>query len=116
MDQKKILCLLYTTLLILPAQILGESVAESKREKRQAALLPLASYAGLTVAAPLFLSLIAAYGIYAVIQYKIRSDTDNHSCAGNRGWCRSSCRSYEYKDNRNSLQCGSYNCCRPKAG
>ncbi|VDI13409.1 Hypothetical predicted protein, partial [Mytilus galloprovincialis] len=65
MDQKKILCLLYTILLILPAQILGESVAESKREKRQAALLPLASYAGLTVAAPLFLTLIAAYGIYA---------------------------------------------------
>ncbi|XP_076079036.1 big defensin-like [Mytilus galloprovincialis] len=115
MDQKPFLCLLYMTLLILPAQILGESVAEAKREKRQAALLPLASYAGLTVSAPLFLALIAAYGIYAVIHFKIHSDTDNHSCFGNGGWCRRTCESYEYIDFGNSLQCGSYYCCHPRA-
>lgn len=74
MDKMTFLCLLYTTLLIIPGPILGLALAKSKveDEKRQAqVLLPLASYAGLSVTGPLFLALVAAYGVYAVVKYGI---------------------------------------------
>nr|QXT26517.1 big defensin 2 [Mytilus coruscus] len=103
-------------MLILPVPVLGEVVAESKKEKRQAAILPLASYAGLTVSVPVFLASVAAYGIYSVINNRTRATTDNHSCAGNRGWCRSSCFSHEREDVFHSAVCGDYKCCRPRTG
>ncbi|XP_052087159.1 big defensin-like [Mytilus californianus] len=117
MNKIAFLCLLYTMLLIIPGPILGKALAKTKvgKEKRTAALLPLASYAGMTVSAPVFLALVATYGIYAVISYAIRSrgDSDSHSCANNRGWCRRRCQSHEMVDLYHTDICGSYYCCRP---
>ncbi|XP_063403169.1 big defensin-like isoform X1 [Mytilus trossulus] len=115
MDKITFMCLLYTMLLIIPGPILGLALAKTKAEdeKRQAqVLLPLASYAGLSVTGPLFLALVAAYGVYAVINYGIKSDHDSHSCANNRGWCRAVCHSNEQVDNYHSDICGAYKCCR----
>ena len=78
MERKSFLCLFFLVLLISPAPILAETLEEVKetRNKRQAqVLLPLASYAGMTVSAPLFAALVTAYGIYAVTRYAIRRGT-----------------------------------------
>lgn len=78
MERKSFLCLFFVVLLISPASILAETLEEVKetRNKRQAQiLLPLASYAGMTVSAPLFAALVAAYGIFAVTRYAIRRGT-----------------------------------------
>ncbi|VDI02218.1 Hypothetical predicted protein [Mytilus galloprovincialis] len=117
MNKMAFLSLVYTILLIIPGPILGKTLTKTKvgKEKRQAAaaLLPLASYAGMTVSAPVFLALEATYGIYAVIRYAIRSrgDSDSHTCANNRGWCRRRCQSHEIVDWYHSDICGSYKCC-----
>lgn len=78
MERKSFLCLFFVVLLISPAPILAETLEEEKetRNKRQAqVLLPLASYAGMTVSAPLFAALVTAYGIYAVTRYAISRGT-----------------------------------------
>lgn len=125
MKRRSIMCGFFIVLLVSPAPILTETFEDMKetRSKRQAqALLPLASYAGLTVAAPLFAALVTAYGIYAVTKYAIKkaksntrtkNNSDSHSCANNRGWCRKTCFSHEHVDWPNNGVCGSYYCCRP---
>lgn len=121
MERKSFLCVFFIVLLVSPASMLAKTFEEENetRNKRQAqVLLPIASYAGLTVSAPLFAALVAAYGIYAVTRYAIRrrgiiSYPDSHSCANNRGWCRQTCFSHEYIDWLNTGVCGSYRCCRP---
>lgn len=78
MKRKSFFCFFFIVLLISPAPILAETLEEMKdtRKKRQAeALLPLASYAGMTVGASVFLALVAAYGIYAVTKYAIKKGT-----------------------------------------
>ncbi|XP_052086086.1 big defensin-like [Mytilus californianus] len=112
MNRKAILCFLYTTLLIIPAPILGRVVAEKKEEKRNVGVLPIAAYAGTTVALPVFLALVAAYGVWAVVRYNIRSRNESHSCANNRGWCRPYCFRKEYIDWYHSDICGSNKFCR----
>lgn len=72
MNRKAILCVLYATLLIIPAPILGRVVAKKKEEKRYAAVYPIAAYAGMTVSLPVFLALVAAYGAWKVARYHIR--------------------------------------------
>lgn len=126
MKAKSFMCVFFIVLLVSPAPILAKTFEEvnEKRNKRQAqVLLPIASYAGLTVSAPVFAALVAAYGIYTVTRYAIRransyprytSDPDSHSCANNRGWCRNFCFFHEYIDWPNNGVCGSYNCCRPR--
>lgn len=119
MKRKSILSVFFVILLVSPAPILAETLEDMNetRNKRQAqVLLPLASYAGMTVAAPLFAALVTAYGIYAVTKYaikKAKSNSDSHSCANNRGWCRKTCFSHEQIDWANNAVCGSFNCCRP---
>lgn len=122
MERKSFLSVFFIVLLVSPASILAKTIKEEgeTRNKRQAQiLLPIASYAGLTVTAPVFAALVAAYGIYAVTRYAIRKRrivmySDSHSCANNRGWCRESCFSHEYTDWANTFGvCGSYFCCRP---
>uniref|UniRef100_A0A9X9ZA81 Cg-BigDef5 n=1 Tax=Magallana gigas TaxID=29159 RepID=A0A9X9ZA81_MAGGI len=81
------------------------------------ALLPIWTYTQLTVSAPLFAALVAAYGIYAVTRYgikKARTRNDSHQCANNRGWCRKSCFGHEYIDWYYTDVCGSFYCCRPR--
>lgn len=81
MNKMAFLSLVYTMLLIIPGPILGKALTKKNvRKERQAeaaarALLPLASYAGMTVSAPVFLTLVATYGIYAVISYAISTYT-----------------------------------------
>mmetsp|Transcript_39674 Transcript_39674/g.64360 ORF Transcript_39674/g.64360 Transcript_39674/m.64360 type:complete len:123 (-) Transcript_39674:90-458(-) len=119
MERKSFLCLFFVVLLISPAPILAETLEEVK-ETRNKSLLPLASYAGMTVSAPLFAALVTAYGIYRVTRYAISRansrtrtrNSDSHSCANNRGWCRAACFSHEYIDYWHSDVCGSYKCCR----
>lgn len=75
MKRKSILCVIFIVLLVSPAPILTETLEDMNetRSKRQAqVLLPLASYAGMTVAGPVFAALVAAYGIYAVTKYAIK--------------------------------------------
>nr|AFC37168.1 big defensin [Mytilus galloprovincialis] len=117
MNRKAILCVLYATLLIIPAPILGRVVAKKKEEKRYAAVYPIAAYAGMTVSLPVFLALVAAYGAWTVARYHIRSRSrssshNSHNCANNRGWCRPNCFRREYHDWYHSDTCGSYKCCR----
>nr|XP_019919418.2 big defensin isoform X1 [Crassostrea gigas] len=124
MKRKSFFCFFFIVLLISPAPILAETLEEMKdtRKKRQAeALLPLASYAGLTVGASVFLALVAAYGIYAVTKYAIKkaervSDKDNHACGRDIGWCRPKCFPGEHLDWDDPLLCGSYYCCMPGRG
>lgn len=75
MKRKSILSVFFVILLVSPAPILAETLEDMNetRNKRQVqVLLPLASYAGMTVAAPLFAALVTAYGIYAVTKYAIK--------------------------------------------
>lgn len=75
METKSILCVFFIVLLVSPTPILTETLEDMNetRNKRQAqVLLPLASYAGMTVAAPVFAALVTAYGIYAVTTYAIK--------------------------------------------
>lgn len=81
MKRKSFFCFFFIVLLISPAPVLAETLEEVKdtRKKRQVgALLPLASYTGMTVGAPLFLALVAAYGIYAVTRYAIKKGMCSH--------------------------------------
>ena len=85
--KKYFLCVFFVVLLVSPAPILTEAL-EKEREtenKRQAqALLPLAYYARMTVSAPLFFALVAAYGIHAVTSYAIkRAGTLYYASKGN---------------------------------
>nr|CCC15009.1 big defensin BD3a [Mytilus galloprovincialis] len=116
MNRKAILCVLYATLLIIPAPILGRVVAKKKEEKRYAAVYPIAAYAGMTVSLPVFLALVAAYGAWKVARYHIRSRNrssshNSHNCANNRGWCRPNCGRGEYHNWYHSSTCGFYKCC-----
>mmetsp|Transcript_39675 Transcript_39675/g.64364 ORF Transcript_39675/g.64364 Transcript_39675/m.64364 type:complete len:124 (-) Transcript_39675:90-461(-) len=120
MERKSFLCLFFVVLLISPAPILAETLEEVK-ETRNKSLLPLASYAGLTVPAPLFFALVAAHGIYAVTRYAIRRANsgrqkrtiwDSDPCANIGGTCRPVCFPPEYIDILQSYNCGSYKCCR----
>nr|AEE92771.1 big defensin 1 [Crassostrea gigas] len=126
MERKSFLSAIFIVLLVSPASIMAKTLEEvnETRNKRQAqALLPIASYAGLTVSAPVFAALVTVYGAYALYRYnirrrensyqRIRGDHDSHSCANNRGWCRPTCFSHEYTDWFNNDVCGSYRCCRP---
>lgn len=75
MKRKSILCVFFIVLLVSPAPILAETLEDMNetRSKRQAqVLLPLASYLGMTVAAPVFAAFVTAYGIYAVAKYAIK--------------------------------------------
>ncbi|OPL20525.1 hypothetical protein AM593_04565, partial [Mytilus galloprovincialis] len=96
MSKKAILCILYTTLLIVPATILGRDV--KRKKKRNGAVLPFVAYAVLTVALPVFLALVLAYSTWTFIRYHIHLRNDNHSCANNWGWCRPKCFRKEYPD------------------
>lgn len=75
MKRKSILSIFFVILLFSPAPILAETLEDMNetRSKRQAqVLLPLASYLGMTVAAPVFAALVTTYGIYAVTKYAIK--------------------------------------------
>lgn len=85
MKMKSFFCFFFIVLLISPAPILAETLEEVKdnRKKRQAgAILPLESYAGMTVGASVFLALVEAYGIYAVTRYAIKKGTYVQSHCG----------------------------------
>lgn len=120
MDRKSCFCIFFIVLLISPGLILAKTMKdlrESKNKRQAQALLPLSYYTGITVSAPVFAALVAAYGIYAVTKYAIKKATtrnDSHSCANNRGWCRRSCFNHEYIDWYHTDDvCGSFYCCRP---
>ncbi|XP_061168040.1 big defensin-like [Saccostrea echinata] len=130
MERNAFLCILYIMLLAAPGPVLANAQTEREqpRNKRQAqVLLPIASYAGMTVSAPLFLALVAAYGMTQVTRYAIQlarsrtrgqlsssGDRRSHNCGGwfHDGWCRPQCRSYEYEDWRSSAVCGGWKCCK----
>ncbi|XP_060587316.1 big defensin-like [Ruditapes philippinarum] len=86
------------------------------RQSRQAQIaLPIAAYAGMAVAPYVFVALVAAYGIHVVRQYNIRKKSGwSIPCANNRGWCRPTCRFYEYIDRYHSDICGGNSCCRSR--
>lgn len=75
MKRKSFFCFFFIVLLISPAPILAETLKDTRKKRQAEALLPLASYAGLTVGASVFLALVAAYGIYAVTKYAIKKGT-----------------------------------------
>ncbi|XP_061168168.1 uncharacterized protein LOC133177090 [Saccostrea echinata] len=99
MERNAFLCILYIMLLVAPGPILSNAQTEREqlRNKRQAqGLLPIASYAGRTVSAPLFVALVRAYGFTQVIRYGIQlarrnrmimrfsssGDRRSHNCGG----------------------------------
>lgn len=84
MDRKSCSCIFFIVLLISPGLILAKTMKdlrESKNKRQAQALLPLASYAGMTVSAPLFVALVAAYGIYAVTRYAIKKGNNKNLLA-----------------------------------
>lgn len=75
MDRKSCFCIFFIVLLISPGLILAKTMKdlrESKNKRQAQALLPLSYYTGITVSAPVFAALVAAYGIYAVTKYAIK--------------------------------------------
>lgn len=75
MDRKSCFCIFFIVLLISPGLILAKTMKdlrESKNKRQAQALLPLWYYTGMTVSAPVFAALVAAYGIYAVTKYAIK--------------------------------------------
>ncbi|XP_061186476.1 big defensin-like [Saccostrea echinata] len=126
MERKAFLCILYVILLVAPGSIFANAriKKEQSRNKRQAqALLPLASFAGMSVNAPLFLALVAIYGIAEVARHTVGRlttrddlilDKRNHNCGNwfNDGWCREECQSHEYNDPIAAAICGGWNCCK----
>lgn len=75
MDRKSYFCIFFIVLLISPGLILAKTMKdlrESKNKRQAQALLPLSYYTGITVSAPVFAALVAAYGIYAVTKYAIK--------------------------------------------
>ncbi|XP_065921930.1 big defensin-like [Magallana gigas] len=111
-------CVFFIVLLVSPASISAKTFIEVKRARnipQAQVLLPIASYAGLTVSAPLFAALVAFYAITrcAIRNTRMMSDHDSHSRANNRGWCGEACFSDEYIDLANTGVCVSYRCCRP---
>lgn len=54
-----------------------KDLRESKKQRQPQALLPLTAYAGMTVSAPVFGALMAAYVIYAVMIYAIKNGIVN---------------------------------------
>ncbi|XP_052769955.1 big defensin-like [Mya arenaria] len=118
MESKKVYSLFYLLLLTITAPMLAVARSEDKRdvddERRQIAVAPLAVYAGVAVSPWVWAAILAAYGIAELTKYNVsKTSSDSHSCANNRGWCRSSCFSHEYIDSWNSAVCGNYDCCRP---
>ncbi|XP_061186884.1 big defensin-like [Saccostrea echinata] len=116
MERKAFLCILYFILLVAPASIFANAriKKEQSRNKRQAqALLPLASFAGMSVNAPLFLALVAIYGIAEVARHTA-GNSRNHNCGNwfKDGWCREECFSHEYNDPISAAICGGWNCCK----
>nr|Q0H293.1 RecName: Full=Big defensin; Short=AiBD; Flags: Precursor [Argopecten irradians]ABC61319.1 big defensin [Argopecten irradians] len=109
---------LFFTALIVMA-IICPAWSEEIPKSRKKRAIPIA-YVGMAVAPQVFRWLVRAYGAAAVtaagvtlrrVINRSRSN-DNHSCYGNRGWCRSSCRSYEREYRGGNLGvCGSYKCC-----
>nr|CCC15012.1 big defensin BD4 [Mytilus galloprovincialis] len=115
MEKMTFLCLLYTTLLIIPGPILGFALAKTKvgEDKRQVQnLMPLGSYRGMSVSSTEFLALVAAYGVDAILKYGIESYHDHHFCANGRGFCRARCFANESMSLYFSSLCGAYKCCR----
>lgn len=82
MKRKSFFCFFFIVLLISPAPILAETLKDTRKKRQAEALLPLASYAGMTVGASVFLALVAAYGIYAVTKYAIKKGTYVQSHCG----------------------------------
>ncbi|KAH3695875.1 big defensin-like [Dreissena polymorpha] len=123
MDAKAFYCVFYIFLLTMtvPSLCIRETLEDTARDhevrdKRQLqAVGPIAAYAGIAVSPWVWAALLAVYGLTLLNQYRVsRTSNDDHACAGNRGWCRSSCRSYEYIDNYHSAVCGRYKCCRSR--
>ncbi|XP_076339385.1 big defensin [Tachypleus tridentatus] len=107
----------YMLLLLLPTDSIGKKMEEEQeklfRQKRNP-LIP-AIYIGATVGPSVWAYLVALVGAAAVTAANIRrASSDNHSCAGNRGWCRSKCFRHEYVDTYYSAVCGRYFCCRSR--
>ena len=75
MNKKSCICLLYITLLVLPAPILAKVRAEKDRKKRQALAAPLVGLAGATVGPALFALLVATYGVYKIASLGIKTGT-----------------------------------------
>nr|WGT93825.1 big defensin [Meretrix meretrix] len=118
METVKCYCIFYIFLLTMtgPALCLKLETEENSYggQKRQLAVAPIAVYAGAAVSPWLWVALIAAYGAAALTQYHVtKTSSDSHSCANNRGWCRSTCFSHEYIDWAHTAVCGNYHCCRP---
>ncbi|XP_035674774.1 big defensin-like [Branchiostoma floridae] len=114
MEKKTGYCLFLLALLV-PYTVLGaipkSAPPKKHREKRFA--IPLV-YWGATVSPTVWAWLVGLAGAATVATAGIiRASSDSHSCANNRGWCRSSCFSHEYIDYYNSAVCGRYRCCRP---
>ncbi|XP_052768094.1 big defensin-like [Mya arenaria] len=75
-------------------------------------VVPIAVYAGAAVSPWVWAALVAVYGAATLAVYRVtRTSSDNHSCGGNRGYCRWSCRSNEYVNEYHSAVCGNYKCC-----
>ncbi|XP_060072474.1 big defensin-like [Ylistrum balloti] len=106
-----------TILLAVLCPVFPASVPEEDHPRQKRAI-PLV-YVGAMVAPHIFRYLVTTFGAAAVTAAGVKiakriSDRDSHSCRGNRGWCRSSCRSYEREDRGRSDVCGRYKCCVPK--
>ncbi|XP_076339389.1 big defensin-like [Tachypleus tridentatus] len=104
----------YMLLLLLPTDSIGKKMEENLFRQKRNPLIP-AIYIGATVGPSVWAYLVALVGVAAVTAANIRrASSDNHSCAGNRGWCRSKCFRHEYVDSHHSAVCGRYFCCRPR--
>lgn len=82
MNRKSCFCIFFIVLLISPGIILAKTMKdlrESKNRRWAQALLPIWTYTQMTVSAPLFAALVAAYGIYAVTRYGIKKG-NNKNC------------------------------------
>nr|Q86QN6.1 RecName: Full=Big defensin; AltName: Full=Defensin; Flags: Precursor [Branchiostoma belcheri]AAO18674.1 defensin [Branchiostoma belcheri tsingtauense] len=116
MEKKTAYCLLFLVLLV-PYTALGAVLkrAPAKKEKRAVPLAVPLVYWGASVSPAVWNWLLVTFGAAAVAAAAVTvSDNDSHSCANNRGWCRSRCFSHEYIDSWHSDVCGSYDCCRPR--
>ncbi|XP_021358476.1 big defensin-like [Mizuhopecten yessoensis] len=116
--------MLYTSLILMAilCPVCPASVPEKVRSREKRAI-PLV-YVGAVVGQQVFNYLVAAFGAAAVaaagvtLADRIRTrnqNRDNHSCRGNRGWCRSTCFSHEREYRGGNLGvCGRNKCCTPR--